>query len=47
VLREESTHFSKLVFKSNKKKFSFRTVESLKVDSHPIVCSVSEKLNVE
>jgi len=28
-------HFKKLLFKSNKKKFSFRRVESKKIGSHP------------
>ena len=28
-------YFSKLLFKSNKKKFSFRRVESEKIGSHP------------
>ena len=35
MLREELCIFSKLLFKSNKKKFCFRRVTSKKIGSHP------------
>jgi len=35
VVREESCIFIKSLFKSDKKKFSFRRVESEKICNHP------------